>query len=180
MWNDCISWKQKYNFQLRMEILLQTKIYYLCSENQHNMKKYFFFIIASLILGFYSNARQQEVPYTLADRDRLIQVEANVNGLRNEMNSLRNEIDARFEALDMRFNAMESKIDSIFWILGVVVALIIFMLGFIIWDRRTTLAPVKYEIEELKQANEKVKDIFRKQAESQPKLIEILKNAGIL
>jgi peptidoglycan hydrolase CwlO-like protein len=119
------------------------------------MKKYFI-ITVLLISGIYSTAQQQVVPYTLADRDRLIQVEANINGvrnemgsLRNEMNSLRNEMNAkfdavnnRFDAVDAKFDAMNAKIDSIYWFLGVVVALIIFMLGFIIWDRRTTLAPI--------------------------------------
>ena len=161
--------------------------------NYQDMKKYFI-ITVLLISGIYSTAQQQVVPYTLADRDRLIQVEANINGvrnemgsLRNEMNSLRNEMNAkfdavnnRFDAVDAKFDAMNAKIDSIYWFLGVVVALIIFMLGFIIWDRRTTLAPINSEIEELKQANEKMKAIFIKQAESQPKLLEILKNAGIL
>jgi hypothetical protein len=150
------------------------------------MKKYFI-ITVLLISGIYSTAQQQVVPYTLADRDRLIQVEANVSGVRNEMVSLRNEMNAkfdavnnRFDAVDAKFDAMNSKIDSLYWFQGVVVALIIFILGFIIWDRRTTLAPINSEIEKLKQANEKMKAIFIKQAESQPKLLEILKNAGIL
>jgi len=143
------------------------------------MKKYFI-ILVLLISGIYSNAQQQEVPYTLADRDRLIQVEANVNGLRNEMNAKFEAVDKRFDAVDARFEAMNAKMDSLYWVNGVVVALIIFMLGFIIWDRRTTLAPINSEIEELKRANEKMKAIFIKQAESQPKLLEILKNAGIL
>jgi len=143
------------------------------------MKKYFI-ILVLLISGIYSNAQQQEVPYTLADRDRLIQVEANVNGLRNEMNAKFEAVDMRFDAVDARFEAMNAKMDSLYWVNGVVVALIIFMLGFIIWDRRTTLAPINSEIEELKRANEKMKAIFIKQAESQPKLLEILKNAGIL
>ncbi len=136
------------------------------------MKKHFI-ILVFLISGIYSNAQQQEVPYTLADRDRLIQVEASVNGLRNEMN-------AKFDAVNTRFDSVDAQFDSIYWILGVVVALILFMLGFIIWDRRTTLAPVKSEIEELKRANEKMKEIFIKQSESQPGLLQILKNAGIL
>jgi hypothetical protein len=143
------------------------------------MKKYFI-ILVLLISGIYSNAQQQEVPYTLADRDRLIQVEANVKGLRNEMNAKFEAVDKRFDAVDARFEAMNAKMDSLYWVNGVVVALIIFMLGFIIWDRRTTLAPINSEIEELKRANEKMKAIFIKQAESQPKLLEILKNAGIL
>ena len=157
------------------------------------MKKYFI-ILVFLFSGYYSNAQQQNVPYTLADRDRLIQVEANVNGirnemgsfrnemnsLRNEMSSLRNEMDAKFEAVDARFDSVNAKFDYIFWILGVVFAMMLFMLGFIIWDRRTTLAPINSEIEELKRTNEKMKDIFRRQSETYPQLREILKSAGIL
>ena len=157
------------------------------------MKKYFI-ITVLLISGIYSTAQQQVVPYTLADRDRLIQVEANINGvrnemgslrnemnsLRNEMNSLRNEMDSLRNEMNAKFETVNAKIDYIFWMMGVMVAFMIFMLGFIIWDRRTTLAPVKSEIEELKIANEKMKDIFRKQAEFHPQLREILKNAGIL
>jgi len=157
------------------------------------MKKYLFLLIF-IATGFCVSAQQQAVPYTLADRDRLIQVEASVSSLRHEMNSLRHEMNARFEAVDQRFEAMDqrfeamdakfeainAKIDYIFWLPGALFAQMIFMLGFIIWDRRTTLAPVKMEIEELKRANEKMKEIFIKQAENQPKLLEILKNAGIL
>jgi len=47
--------------------------------NYQKIKKYFI-ILVSVISGIYSNARQQEVPYTLADKDRLIQVEANLKG----------------------------------------------------------------------------------------------------
>jgi beta-lactamase regulating signal transducer with metallopeptidase domain len=143
------------------------------------MKKYFIILIL-IISGICSKAQQQEVPYTLADRDRLIQVEANVNGMRNEMNSLRNEMDSLRNEMNAKFETVNAKIDYIFWMMGVLVAFMIFMLGFMIWDRRTTLAPVKSEIEELKLANEKMKDIFRQQSEFHPQLREILKKAGIL
>jgi len=150
------------------------------------MKKYLIILIL-FSFGLSVSSQQQAVPYTLADRDRLIKVEASVgslrnemSSLRNEMNSLRNEMNARFEAVDAKFDAMNSKFDYVFWLLGALFAMMIFMLGFMIWDRRTTLAPVKSEIEELKRANEKMKEIFIKQAENQPKLLEILKNAGIL
>lgn len=75
---------------------------------------------------------------------------------------------------------MNSKFDDVFWLLGALFVMMIFMLGFMILDRRTTLAPVKSEIEVLKRANEKMKEIILKQAENQPKLLEILKNAEIL
>ncbi len=135
--------------------------------------------------------QQQEVPYTLADRDRLIQVEAQVNGIRNEMNSLRNEMnslreemDAKLETVHQRIDNIEKRLDNmqtfLYWGFGILFSLMIFMLGFIIWDRRTTLAPVKLDLEELKRENDKMKEIFRKQSELQPQLKKILKNAGIL
>jgi len=139
-----------------------------------------FFIAVTLPL----HAQQQEVPYTIADRDRLIQVEANVNGMRNEMDSFREEMDAKLETVHLRIDNIENRLDNmqtfLYWGFGMLFSLMIFMLGFIIWDRRTTLAPVKSDLEELKSQNEKMKEIFRKQSESQPHLRKILKNAGIL
>ena len=160
--------------------------------------KQIFIIFSLLVVGFPLFSQQQEVPYTLADRDRLIQVEANVNSLRNEMNgvhnemnslrgemnSLREEMNAKLETIHQRIDNIEKRIDNMqtffYWGFGILFSLMIFTLGFIIWDRRTTLAPVKLDLEVLKQENKKMKEIFRKQSESQPQLREILRNAGIL
>ncbi len=133
-------------------------------------------VFSLLIVGLPLIAQRQEAPYTFADHDRLIQVEANVNGMRNEM-------DAKFETLLQQFDNIEKRLDDIqtllYWGFGILFSLMIFMLGFIIWDRRTTLAPVKLDLQVLKQENEMMKEIFRKQSESYPQLREILRNAGI-
>jgi len=134
-----------------------------------------------------SFAQNQEVPFTLADRDRIIQTEEKlgslskeIGSLRNEMGSLRNEMGSLRNEMDARFEAVNAKIDYVYWVLGVIVALIIFMLGFIIWDRRTALDPVKADVIILKKENEKLKSIFIFLSETQPQLREMLKNAGIL
>jgi hypothetical protein len=153
-------------------------------------------ILLVFFLGcfWFSNAQNQEVPFTLADRDRIIQTEVKVESLskeigslrkeigslRNEMGSLRNEMGSLRSEMDARFEAVNAKIDYMYWVQGVIIALIIFMLGFIIWDRRTALDPVKTDVEVLKRENEKMKSIFRFLSESQPQLREMLKNAGIL
>lgn len=138
-------------------------------------------------LALMSFAQNQEVPFTLADRDRIIQTEVKIESLnkemgslRNEMSSLRNEMSGLRNEMDARFEAVNAKIDYMYWVQGVIVALIIFMLGFIIWDRRTVLDPVKADIVVLKKENEKMKNIFIFLAETQPQLREMLKNAGIL
>jgi prefoldin subunit 5 len=138
------------------------------------------FLSLFLSIFWFSNAQNQEVPFTLADRDRIIQTEAKVESLNNEMSSLRNEMSSLRNEIDARFEAVNSKIDYMYWVQGVIIALIIFMLGFIIWDRRTALDPVKTDVEVLKRENEKMKNIFRFLSETQPQLREILKNAGIL
>ena len=138
--------------------------------------KQVFIIFPLLIVGLPLLAQQQEVPYTFADHDRLIQVEANVNGMHNEM-------DTKFETLLQQFDNIEKRLDKIqallYWGFGTLISLMIFILGFIIWDRRTTLAPIKLDLQVLKQENEMMKEIFRKQSESYPQLREILRNAGI-
>ncbi len=63
---------------------------------------------------------QQPVPYTLADRDRLIKVETEIgsirnemNSIRSEMNSLRNEMNAKFESIDKQFVYQQKQIDDL-------------------------------------------------------------------
>jgi len=142
------------------------------------MKSLLASVFCLLLLGNIF-AQQQEVPYTLADRDRLIHVEADIGSLRNEMNGLRNEmssvhnemnslrnemnakfeavyerfesIDQRFESIDQRFESLERSIVDIktilYWGFGILFSFMLFLLGFIMWDRRSTLGPVRTDIE---------------------------------
>ncbi|MCF8366499.1 MAG: hypothetical protein K9H16_11995 [Bacteroidales bacterium] len=130
------------------------------------------------------SSQTQEVPYTLADRDRLIQVEADIQSLRNEMNSLRNEMNTNMQSIDQRFENIENRLDDqktfLYWGFGILFSFMLFLVGFVLWDRRSMIKPLNDEVETLKRENEKMKEIFRKQAEIQPQLWEILKNAGIL
>jgi len=60
------------------------------------------------------------------------------------------------------------------------ISFIDFILGFVLWDRLTTLAFVAREAEELKRRENKILDILRAYSEIEPKLRELLKNAGML
>lgn len=128
--------------------------------------------MASVLLG-----QSQEVPFTMQDRDRLIQVEANVKGLRNEMNTNMKAIDQRFENIEKRLDDQKT---FLYWGFGILFSFMLFLVGFVIWDRRGMIKPVREDMDNLKKENEKLKEIFRKQAESHPQLREMLKNAGIL
>lgn len=92
------------------------------------------FCLTLLTLPALAQEQQVVVPYTLADRDRAILTEAKVSAL-----------DIRFESIDKQFMYMQKQIDDIktlfYWGFGILITLFIFMLGYMIWDRRTALQP---------------------------------------
>ncbi len=151
-------------------------------------------LLVFLLPAIYAYNQHKEVPFTLADRDRIIKTEARIgsvekemaslrnemNSLRNEMNSLRNEMNSLRNEMDAKFEAINAKIDYMYWVQGVIIALIIFMMGFIMWDRRTAMAPIREDVDKLKTENEKMKQVFRFLSDTQPQIREILKKTGIL
>ena len=71
-------------------------------------------------------AQEQQVivPYTLADRDRATRTES---------------------SMELKFESQQRQLDDIkalfYWGFGILITLFIFMLGYLIWDRRTALQP---------------------------------------
>jgi hypothetical protein len=124
--------------------------------------KRLFFLAIFFAFALVSNAQQQEVPYTLADRNRMIQVEAKVDAL-----------SARFDQVDRRIDRMEDKFDTYFtWGFGLVLGAIFALFGFIIFDRRTTLAPVKRE-------QDKLLEVLKELGKEDAKIREALKKVAL-
>jgi len=120
------------------------------------MKKYFNIAITCL-LPFISFAETKEVPFSLNDRDRLIRLEENVKSLQNGIKELRADMkEFRVEIrADMNEFRAEIKADIrmlIYTFFGGIFVLIGSIVGFVLWDRRTTLAPVVKENNSIKQA----------------------------
>ncbi len=121
-------------------------------------------MIILLSCSLYSNsifAQEQQVvvPYTLADRDRAIRTEVK---------------------MDTKFEAVNARIDYLFWLQGVILAFILFILGYTIWDRRTALQPA---LDKATDADAKSTNLIRALREYSKKhadLAEILRIHGIL
>jgi hypothetical protein len=122
------------------------------------------------LIPFLVKAETKEIPFTLDDRDRIIRTEQEVKSMKTEMN-------VRFEAVDKRFEAMDKRFDQLFnflWaIIGIFTAMMISVFGFAFWDRKLSLAPLKKE-------DQRIVSVLIDFAKTQPKLSEILKNAGLL
>jgi hypothetical protein len=138
------------------------------------MKRYLFLIIVLLFAPILKAQEQQVVvPYTLADRDRTIRTEAKMEALETKMNALETKMDVKFEAVNAR-------IDYLFWLQGVIVALILFMLGYTIWDRRTALQPALDRATEADAKSTNLIRTLREYSKKHPDLAEILRIHGIL
>ena len=134
-------------------------------------------LLILLLLPIIVRAEVKEVPFTLDDRDRIIRTEQKIEAVKTEMNARFEGVDKRFESVDKRFDNVDKRFDQLFnflcAIIGIFTTTIISVFGFAFWDRKLSLAPLKRE-------DEKLKSVLLEYSRFQPKLAEILRNAGML
>ncbi len=124
-------------------------------------------LLLLLLLPSLLQAMEKEIPFTLDDRDRIIRTEQKVEALDSKIDTkvdgLRAEMNARFDQL----------FDFLWAIISIFTAMMISVFGFAFWDRKLSMAPVKKD-------QARIIESLRQLAETQPKLREILRNAGLL
>jgi hypothetical protein len=145
--------------------------------------------ILLFLLPLLVKAEAKEIPFTHDDRDRIIRTQQRVEALDAKIDSkidaLNAKIDSKVGALDAKFDAksdglrseMNSRFDQLFnflWaIIGIFTAMMISVFGFAFWDRKLSMEP-------LKKQDQKILAVLVDFAKTQPKLSEIMKNAGLL
>ena len=158
------------------------------------MKTFIFVGLLILSLNNFTAMGQTQqviVPYTLADRDRAIQTEAKLNALVDGLDSKFAGINVKFESIDKQFANIDKQfmyqqkqIDDIktlfYWGFGILISLFIFMLGYMIWDRRTAMQPALLHASMADENSRDLKSILREYSKKHPDLAEILKTHGIL
>jgi hypothetical protein len=131
-------------------------------------------VLFLILLPSFVRAETKEIPFTLDDRDRIIRTEQNLESLRTEMKTrfdgVKSEMNTRFENMDKRFDQL---FNFLWAIIGIFSTMMISVFGFAFWDRKLSLAPMKRE-------EEKIKTVLRELSRSQPKLAEIMRQAGML
>ncbi len=138
------------------------------------MKKLLILVFVLLFSGILKAQEQQVVvPYTLADRDRAILTNAKISAL-----------DIRFESIDKQFMYQQKQIDDIktlfYWGFGILISLYIFMLGYMIWDRRTAMQPALERSSIAEENSRTLISTLREYAKKHADLAEILRSHGIL
>ena len=121
------------------------------------------FCLTLLRLPALAQEQQVVVPYTLADRDRAIRTEAN---------------------MELKFESQQRQLDDIktlfYWGFGILITLLFFTLGYMIWDRRTALQPALDKATDADAKSSNLIRALREYSEKHSDLAEILRTHGIL
>jgi predicted PurR-regulated permease PerM len=131
-------------------------------------------VIFFAILLFTGNVfASKPVDFTQEDRDRIIRIETTLQVFMQQTDkrfeSMQNQMDKRFEQVDKRLESMQNQMDkrfeqltSFLWmIVSIFTTLVVAILGFAIWDRRTIISRAKEEALEAVRAESKLDDILK-------------------
>ncbi len=142
------------------------------------MNRIFAILFSFLFVGqLFSQNR--EVPFTLEDRDRIMRTEVELKSLRKEMNAKFEAVNSKFDAIDSKFEAINSKIDVFYWGFGIVITLILFLFGYIVFDRRTGLKPLEQDISIIKYRQNNLSKAMSELAQVDSKFAEVMKKIAL-
>jgi chaperonin cofactor prefoldin len=125
----------------------------------------------------FSQKKDVDVSYSLADRERMIRVEVRLDNMEKRMDRLETKLENGNSELR---KAMNNLTYSIFGIIGVFIAVLV-------WDRRKTLYPVLKQLEtaderlqEEIQHRKKIDKFLKDLSGKDKKVLEAMKHAGLL
>ena len=146
-----------------------------------NKKAIFFLIIFFTFLS--TSALLAQDGFTQKDRELLIELKVKMG----EIDKRFEQIDKRFEQIDKRFEQVDKRFEQMMDFLKILSAiftsLVIAVIGFAYWDRRTIIKKAKEEtIAEIEKEG-RLRDLImalRELAKRQPELAELLKQFRLL
>jgi hypothetical protein len=135
------------------------------------MKKLLILVFVLFFSGILKAQEQQVVvQYTLADRDRAIRTEM-------KMEALEVKMDIKFESIQLQINQLST---LFYWGFGIMITLFVFMMGYMIWDRRTALQPALDKATNSDAKSTTLILALKEYSKKHADLAEILRTHGIL
>ncbi len=149
------------------------------------------FLILAIFLNF---AFAREVPFTLEDRERIIRLEEGQKAIIQRIEDTNRRIEdtnrriedtnKRIEDTNKRIEDTNKRIDDVIsimlWGFGVLFAGMMTLIGFVIWDRRSALAPAIRKAKELEEREDKMERVLRELARKIPEVKEAMQKEGLL
>ncbi|WP_420266073.1 hypothetical protein [Candidatus Magnetominusculus dajiuhuensis] len=128
--------------------------------------------------------------FTQQDRERLTRLEERLIRLEDGLKATNQRLDDGLKATNQRiddlnlrmndgFNAINHRLNDLFGLMYVLIGGMLTLVGFVLWDRRTTIAPVVRKNRELEERGEKIEKALRELALKDPNAAEALKHVGL-
>ncbi|OQX79312.1 MAG: hypothetical protein B6D61_03815 [Bacteroidetes bacterium 4484_249] len=146
------------------------------------MKQLFGIIISVVIFG-QTFSQTKEVPFTLDDRDRIIKIEERLNSTNLTIASLESELNGKITSLrnemNSKFDSIERSIDVLYWGFAIVISLILFLFGYIVFDRKTGLKPLEQDMSIIKHRQNNLSKAIKELAQVDNKFAEAIKKVAL-
>jgi len=117
-------------------------------------------------------------------RERLIRIEEGQKTLNQRIDELDKRLSSRIDELDKRLGSridnLEKRMDYLVNLIYVVLAGMFTLVGFVLWDRRSALAPAIRRTRDIEEREEKLERAIKEFALKNPDMKEILKSLGLL
>ena len=127
------------------------------------MKKILLIMVVMAIMGNALSAYARDISFTQEDRDRIIRLEIKVE---EGQKSLQRQIDDLYAL--------------ILWGFGILFGGMGVLIGFVIWDRRTALAPAIKKNKELEEREDLLERALKEFAKQEPRLAEVLRTMRLM
>ncbi|MBF0321201.1 MAG: hypothetical protein HQL01_15515 [Nitrospirae bacterium] len=148
-------------------------------------------------------AATEGVAFTRQDRDRLIRLEVLIeegfkstnqriddglkstnqrmeDGFKNINQRMEDGLKSTNQRMEDGFKNINQRINDLYLLMSVMIAGMITLVGFVLWDRRTTLAPATRKIKDLEEREDRVERVLKELAIKDPNAAEANKRAGLL
>ena len=131
-------------------------------------------LFLALLLTLPLSGHTFETAPRISDREiieSLAQLKAGQRALEQRLTS----IEKRFESIDKRFESIDHRFDELWNLILVLIAAIMGLIGFIIWDRKTALRPLEKRLDRLEADLRHDLDLQHVQGYRLTRLIEVLR-----
>jgi len=148
------------------------------------MKRYLIFSVIVISLMVPSLSRSEE--FTQKDRERLIRLETKVEegqkALQRRITDLSSTMQRQTSDLKTSMQRQIADLRAfLLWGFGLLFTGMLILVGFILWDRRSTLKPVKDELDKLERRKvDRLLEAMRKLSEEDSRVAQVLRSVGLL
>jgi hypothetical protein len=141
------------------------------------------FLAVVMVVGFVGYGFTADGEISISGKEiivKLTKLEEGQNGLNRRIDDQGKRIDDLRSELKGDIRELGARMDDLKNLMYVILAGIIALIGFVIWDRRTALSPVIRKARELEERNDLAVRVLKEYARKEPKMAEVLKSLGLL